>query len=83
MNLIVQVLFPIQGRVFTPSHHRVLNVDETPLMLEAGLWNNFALGHDLANVDAMRRMWRTCERLNFSAYLLRVTAEELGSEQGV
>jgi len=82
-SLIGQAMLPTEGKVFIPSHLRVLHVAQEPLILKGGLWRNVALNHQFGDLDAERRIVTICRRIGFSDYLLELMDEEKASGKQV
>jgi len=79
LRLIGEVMVPSKGKLFVPSHLRVLHVDKAVQMFDESIAYNLffgCLGSSGAVTPAeldkqvLHRGWRICERLNFSPEML-------------
>jgi len=52
LKLMGHSLFPDKGAIFIPTHLRILQVTQEPLMMNTSLWKNLIFGvQDAANVN--------------------------------
>merc|ERR1712066_917953 len=56
LRLFASRLFPTKGKIFFPTHLRVLHVCQEPMLFHRSVWRNLIFGHPKADVERVQKV---------------------------